>query len=525
MIYAFTTATFTPGGATGRDGPTLTQARTGLTGPEADNWKNNTEFFNTTNGIQLWTVPKTGFYRIQTSGAQGGTSSGQAGGRGTRLAGDFQLTQGEVIRILVGQQGQTGGHSQNGSQFVSAGGGASFVTRAPYNTLQSVLVIAGGGGGAANNTWTVAAGRPALLTTAGNSGQGGVAGGTAGGGGNGGDGSGTGPGGAGFTGNGLVDPLSGNPAGDNARSFVNGGRGGRNSRSWGGAENFGGFGGGGGGGGLAAGGGGGYSGGGGGSWSAQQAGGGGGSFNAGTEQINTADINTGHGFVVITAAIVPDGLSVNSNSVASGKTLTVTLTSQGTADGTVVPYTVSGVNSADINGASLTGNFVIVDNSSVVSFLITTTSRKTLSIASNGFTQTATLLENIYGLSLISEDPNILFSSVNFPLSVDLSSSANLTNISILNPQDLYKFYAQASDVVTFFTSLNGPSLIDLSSYNTGLLNITVLQTNNLYKHVLQLGDPVIEVGKAFISADFVSITNFNVPDPIPLTFPERWAG
>lgn len=211
--------------------------------------------------------------------------------------------------------------------------------------------------------------------------------------------------------------------------------------------------------------------------------------------------------------------------VGVGNTFVVRLVAN-VADNTQIPYTITDVSSTDIDGAALTGNFVVVNSSAEITFKSTAANTpKTFSISSNNFTQAVSLIENIYGLSLISEDPNILFSSVNFPLSVDLSSSANLTNISILNPQDLFKFYSQASDVVTFFTSLNGPSLIDLSIYNTGLLNITVLQANNLYKHVLQLGDPVMEVGKAFLSTDFVSITDFNVPDPVPLTFPERWAG
>ena len=45
-LYAFTTATFTSGGVTGRTGPTLAQAITGLTGPETATWENNTAFFS-----------------------------------------------------------------------------------------------------------------------------------------------------------------------------------------------------------------------------------------------------------------------------------------------------------------------------------------------------------------------------------------------------------------------------------------------------------------------------------------------
>lgn len=129
--------------------------------------------------------------------------------------------------------------------------------------------------------------------------------------------------------------------------------------------------------------------------------------------------------------------------------------------------------------------------------------------------------------AVLSEDPNILFSSVNFPLSVDLSSNANLTSIAIVSLQDLYKFYPQASDSVTVLTSLNSPTVIDLSTTasTANLLSITILQTNNLYQHAIQLGDSVLVGDKIFYSTDFVSITNFNVPEPIPLTFLERWAG
>lgn len=127
--------------------------------------------------------------------------------------------------------------------------------------------------------------------------------------------------------------------------------------------------------------------------------------------------------------------------------------------------------------------------------------------------------------ALLSEDPNILFSSLNFPLSVNLSSNANLTNISILSPQELYKFHSQAADSVTVATSLNLRHVIDISTSTTDLLSITILQANNLYQHAIQLGDSVLVGNKTFYSTDFVSITDFNVPEPIPLTFLERWAG
>ena len=281
-LFPFTTATFTSGSTTGRDGPSLAAARTGLTGPEASSWKNTTDYFSTTNGIQLWTVPATGSYRIEAWGAQGGTSNSYRGGYGSRMRGDFSLIAGEIIRILVGHQGSVGGHTQDGNP-VAAGGGGTYVVRTPYNSNASILVIAGGGGGSSNNTWSSAAGGDApTYNDGGYGGANAFAPGTAGQGGNGS----TSCGGAGFFGNGATG--SGSSASEMAASFTTGGRGGGNARSWGGAEIYGGFGGGGGGGGLAAGGGGGYSGGAAGQWSSPQWGGGGGSYNNGTNQSNDA---------------------------------------------------------------------------------------------------------------------------------------------------------------------------------------------------------------------------------------------
>ena len=93
-------------------------------------------------GIQLWTVPYTGDYKIEAVGAAGGyyayLTSAQYRGRGTIMTGTFKLNKGDVIKILVGQEGGNGqGHDGSG------GGGGTFVVK-EEGTL---LIIAGGGGG------------------------------------------------------------------------------------------------------------------------------------------------------------------------------------------------------------------------------------------------------------------------------------------------------------------------------------------------------------------------------------------
>ena len=92
-------------------------------------------------GIQRWTVPYTGDYRIEAIGAAGGydkySTKGQYQGRGARMIGTFRLTKGEIIQVLVGQEGGVNRNSQS-----SGGGGGTFVVRGS----NTPLIIAGGGG-------------------------------------------------------------------------------------------------------------------------------------------------------------------------------------------------------------------------------------------------------------------------------------------------------------------------------------------------------------------------------------------
>lgn len=59
------------------------------------------------------------------------------------------------------------------------------------------------------------------------------------------------------------------------------------------------------------------------------------------------------------------------SSATSGTSFTITLVTSGLTDGTTVPYTISGVTSAMINGASLTGNFTVTNNTATLTILPT----------------------------------------------------------------------------------------------------------------------------------------------------------
>ena len=270
-LYDFSSVTFTPGGQTGYTGPSLQQVRSGISGN--DSWKNDTNFLNTSNGVISWAVPKDGTYRIECWGAQGGRSNnwGPRGGQGARMRGDFSLTQGSVLKLVVGQRGLD-------NTYDAGGGGGSYVT----NSSNSALVIAaGGGGGSASGYPYGGNGYHGIATSNGSLGYSGRPGGTNGGGGTGYSAAG---GGGGLTGNG-----SGSWYG---YAFTNGALGGPGQAQ-------GGFGGGGGGGGTnGAGGGGGYSGGGASQWSFFGAGGG--SINTGSNQSNSDAIQQLDGKITIT---------------------------------------------------------------------------------------------------------------------------------------------------------------------------------------------------------------------------------
>jgi hypothetical protein len=263
-LYIFSSATFTTGGVSGRDGPNVSQARSGVGNPS---WASQYLNMNQ-NGVQLWTVPKNGTYRIGAYGAGGGTSTryGQRGGYGAYSRGDITLTQGQVLKIVVGQRGGS-------ERYDGGGGGASYVSTSDNSPL--IVGGAGGGGSASDQSYKEA------RTSQGTNNQYGSPQ--------------TGYGGTNYN---STPGGGGGFYGDGAGSwrgigFTNGSRGGSGT-----SGGYGGFGGGGGGGQTnGAGGGGGYTGGNASPWSNAAAGGG--SYVSGSNQNQQAQYSSGDGQVSI----------------------------------------------------------------------------------------------------------------------------------------------------------------------------------------------------------------------------------
>lgn len=138
--------------------------------------------YECTNGVQTWTVPENGRYRITCYGGTGGDQNlpggSLSGGRGSMRQGIIRLEKGAVLYIHVGGNGLSGGRrshgdpggnpgSYNGGAAAGydtsdlgnhgrywthgAGGGASDV-RLGGNGLDNQIMVAGGGGGANKNT-------------------------------------------------------------------------------------------------------------------------------------------------------------------------------------------------------------------------------------------------------------------------------------------------------------------------------------------------------------------------------------
>ena len=138
-VYQFTNC-----GQTGRTGPSQAQANSSYSGGSLSS------SVTVSGGIQIWTVPVTGDYKIEAIGAAGGTqlyAGDYPGGMGASMSGEFSLTQGTVLKIIVGQKGENT-RASNQDNAAPGGGGGSFVWLSSSNTL---LIAGGGGGGGGRN--------------------------------------------------------------------------------------------------------------------------------------------------------------------------------------------------------------------------------------------------------------------------------------------------------------------------------------------------------------------------------------
>jgi hypothetical protein len=291
-------------------------------------WSQTT--YDYTGGLQTYTVPP-GVTSIEISaeGAEGGVGdmvlmTPGISGKGALMQGNFTVTPGDVLTIMVGEQGGSAEH-------VGGGGGGTFVW---IDATDELLIAAGGGGGGGKRTsgdLSNIDGVDATTTESGTNGNGLPNGGGV-------DGNGgTTPsvtnkasGGAGWNTNGSNGSTHGCSSNSNGgQTPLSGGAGGTGGGDAGYIAN-GGYGGGGGGnarcGAVGGGGGGGYSGGGAGGEVVSTnfaGGGGGGSYNIGTDQVNSAGGGTGNGQVIITELCAEIEVDVTDEVICLGESFTL----------------------------------------------------------------------------------------------------------------------------------------------------------------------------------------------------------
>lgn len=121
--------------------------------------------------VESFEAPVTGYYQLETWGAQGGDASGYIGGYGAYATGVVYLKKGEIIYVTVGGKGNscygtyvtcTGGYNGGGSaktyqgSSAAGGGGATHISKTPgllsefSDNRDSLIIVAGAGGGGHN---------------------------------------------------------------------------------------------------------------------------------------------------------------------------------------------------------------------------------------------------------------------------------------------------------------------------------------------------------------------------------------
>ena len=140
-------------------------------------WAQPTEY--TTSGSYTYTIPRTGLYKLETWGAQGGTvvysSTTYRGGYGGYSTGMVSLKKGDILYLNVGGAGTggissstfAGGYNGGGAiastntttdHYHASGGGATHIATKGgllstlSSDINSILIVSGGGGGGYRHT-------------------------------------------------------------------------------------------------------------------------------------------------------------------------------------------------------------------------------------------------------------------------------------------------------------------------------------------------------------------------------------
>lgn len=123
--------------------------------------------------------------------------------------------------------------------------------------------------------------------------------------------------------------------------------------------------------------------------------------------------------------------------------------------------------------------------------------------------------------AILEEHDQILLKSSAIPV-IDLTSSSNLTEISILTQAANFQLY---DENIELFTSLTGPEIIDLTKNIDNLLSIIILNQTGQASYFLGTSFSVLLALRVFITIDFASRTSFNTREETDFESPQFWIG
>ena len=206
---------------------------------------------------------------------------------------------------------------------------------------------------------------------------------------------------------------------------------------------------------------------------------------------------TGIGLTTFATPQMIYSLSASSPGVAEGGTVTINLTTVNVPNGTLVPYNIQGVSSADISGALLDGNFQVVNNNASMIINIATNNAidsKTLTVrlANGSSNVSVNIIDNtpVYSLSASSlsvtegssVDFNLTTANVSngtlVPYTISGVSSTDI-NIPLTGSFTVSNNQAQVSVTFTLDQVAEPTEQFNLS-LNNGKGSITVNVINNI---------------------------------------------
>ena len=168
-------------------------------------------------------------------------------------------------------------------------------------------------------------------------------------------------------------------------------------------------------------------------------------------------------------------LNRTTNSANEGESFTISLVTANVAGGTTVPYTITGVSSADIGGASLTGNFVTGTTDDVtfnVTADATTEGAETFSLELDNGEDTITVTINDTSL-----DPTYAVSASRASVNEGESFTVNLTTTDVQDGVGVGYTITGVSSADINGASLTGTFTV---SSNAASLNVTVTADESL---------------------------------------------